>query len=422
VVDTSKAAVEVESFHDGVIEELLVEPGTTVPVGAVLARFGADGAAAPAPAAESATAPAAAPVATPAVAPPAPPEPARSPAAASPVPVHSPLVRREAARLGVDLGQVTGTGRGGTITRDDVHAAAGRAVTTGRPRVSPYARRLAAELGVDLAAVSTPGGAPVRAADVRAAASGTVGTTAPPADRAAAPSPARHAPRDAGLRTGSEAMRATIASLMARSKREIPHYYLSTTVDLGAALAWMRERNRELPVTERLVPAALVLKAVAMSLVRSPELNGFWVDGAFVPGSGIHLGVAVSLRGGGLVAPALHDADQLSVGDLMAAMRDLVQRARAGRLRGSEMTDPTLTVTNLGDQGVESVHGVIYPPQVALVGCGRVVDRPWAVDGMLTVRPVTTITLAADHRATDGFTGARFLNDVDRHLQTPEEL
>jgi pyruvate dehydrogenase E2 component (dihydrolipoamide acetyltransferase) len=217
-------------------------------------------------------------------------------------------------------------------------------------------------------------------------------------------------------------MRATIATLMARSKREIPHYYLSTTVDLAAALTWMRERNRELPVTDRLVPAALVLKAVALALTRSPELNGFWVEDAFVPGSGIHLGVAVSLRGGGLVAPALHDADTLPVTELMAAMRDLVQRARAGRLRGSEMTDPTLTVTNLGDQGVEAVHGVIYPPQVALVGFGRVVDRPWAVDGMLTVRPVATLTLAADHRATDGFTGARFLNDVDRHLQTPEEL
>jgi pyruvate dehydrogenase E2 component (dihydrolipoamide acetyltransferase) len=184
----------------------------------------------------------------------------------------------------------------------------------------------------------------------------------------------------------------------------------------------MQERNRDLPVSERLVSAALLLKATALAARAHPELNGFWVDDAFVPGSGVHLGVAISLRGGGLVAPAVHDADTLTVDQLMAAVRDLVARARAGRLRGSEMSDPTLTVTNLGDRGVETVHGVIYPPQVALVGFGRVVDRPWAVDGMLAVRPVVSLTLAADHRATDGFSGGRMLATVDELLQRPEDL
>ena len=217
-------------------------------------------------------------------------------------------------------------------------------------------------------------------------------------------------------------MRETIGRLMARSKREVPHYYLSTTVDLARATSWMQERNRDLPVSERLVSAALLLKATALAARAHPELNGFWVDDAFVPGPGVHLGVAISLRGGGLVAPAVHDADTLTVDQLMAAVRDLVTRARAGRLRGSEMSDPTLTVTNLGDRGVESVFGVIYPPQVALVGFGRVVDRPWAVDGMLAVRPVVSLTLAADHRATDGFSGARMLATVDELLQRPEDL
>lgn len=217
-------------------------------------------------------------------------------------------------------------------------------------------------------------------------------------------------------------MRETIGRLMARSKREVPHYYLSTTVDLARATSWMQERNRDLPVSERLVSAALLLKATALAARAHPELNGFWVDDAFVPGPGVHLGVAISLRGGGLVAPAVHDADTLTVDQLMAAVRDLVARARAGRLRGSEMSDPTLTVTNLGDRGVESVYGVIYPPQVALVGFGRVVDRPWAVDGMLAVRPVVSLTLAADHRATDGFSGARMLATVDELLQRPEDL
>ena len=106
----------------------------------------------------------------------------------------------------------------------------------------------------------------------------------------------------------------------------------------------------------------------------------------------------------------------------MATMRDLVERTRTGRLRGSELAPPSITVSNLGDQGVESVLGVIYPPQVALVGFGAVVERPWAVDGLLGVRPVVTASLAADHRATDGAIGARFLNRIDRLLQKPEEL
>jgi pyruvate dehydrogenase E2 component (dihydrolipoamide acetyltransferase) len=209
---------------------------------------------------------------------------------------------------------------------------------------------------------------------------------------------------------------------MARSKREIPHYYLTQTIDLQAALAWMGDRNRELPVGQRLLPAAVLLRATALAVRDVPALNGFWVDGGFVPGSGVHLGVAVSLRGGGLVAPAIHDADQLGVVDLMAALKDLALRVRAGTLRGSELSDPTITVTNLGDQGVESVHGVIHPPQVALVGFGQVQCRPWAVDGLIGVRPLVVATLAADHRATDGFTGARLLDRIDRLLQRPEEL
>jgi pyruvate dehydrogenase E2 component (dihydrolipoamide acetyltransferase) len=136
----------------------------------------------------------------------------------------------------------------------------------------------------------------------------------------------------------------------------------------------------------------------------------------------VHLGVAVHVRGGALVAPAIHHTADLSLPEVMAALRDLVTRARAGRLRRAELADPTLTVTDLGDQGVEEVIGVIYPPQVALLGVGRIVERPWAVDGLLGVRPVVRLTLSGDHRATDGATGARFLNAVEERLQHPEEL
>jgi pyruvate dehydrogenase E2 component (dihydrolipoamide acetyltransferase) len=217
-------------------------------------------------------------------------------------------------------------------------------------------------------------------------------------------------------------MRRAIAAAMARSKREIPHYYLAAPVDMRRALGWLAEENRRRPVEERLLPAAPLLKAVALALRQVPELNGFWLDGAFQPSAAVHLGVAIAIRGGGLIAPALHDADRKSVGELMAGLRDLVQRARAGTLRSSEASDPTVTVTNLGDQGVETVFGVIYPPQVALVGLGRIVDRPWAEGGLLGVRPVLTATLAADHRASDGHRGGLFLAALDRLLQEPEKL
>jgi pyruvate dehydrogenase E2 component (dihydrolipoamide acetyltransferase) len=198
---------------------------------------------------------------------------------------------------------------------------------------------------------------------------------------------------------------------------------VATTIDLGAALSWLRTVNDQRPPAERLLPATLLLKATALATRQVPALNGFWdeVDG-FLPSDAVHLGVAVSLRAGGLIAPAIHDADQLTLDELMAALRALVGRVRSGRLRSSEMADPTITVTNLGDQGVDEVHGVIYPPQVALVGFGRIAERPWARDGMLGVRPTVRATLAADHRSSDGLVGARFLATLDRLLQTPEEL
>ncbi len=430
VVDTAKAAIEVETFLAGVISELLVTPGTTVPVGAPLATI--ETAHTPQPAEAT---PAAGPVASGAASPVQPPRPVDTPAPE----VQSPLVRRLAAENGVDLTRVPGTGRDGTITRDDVtRAAAGRPsapVERGRGigpvsprtppptgvRATPYARRLAAELGVELASLSHPGGEPVTAEEVRAAHQAAASSPSPAAS--AAP-PAPEAPTDEAPvnASRSDQMRAAIAALMARSKREIPHYYLSETVDLTRATEWLRERNRSRPVAQRLVPAALLLKATALAATEVPQLNGYWLEDQFRAAAAVHLGVAVSLRGGGLVTPAILDAESLELDDLMAQIKDLVSRSRGGRLRGRELTEGTLTVTNLGEQGVESVYGVIYPPQVALVGYGRIVERPWAVDGLLGVRPVTTVTLSADHRASDAMTGARFLARIEDHLQHPEGL
>jgi pyruvate dehydrogenase E2 component (dihydrolipoamide acetyltransferase) len=218
-------------------------------------------------------------------------------------------------------------------------------------------------------------------------------------------------------------MRKVIAAAMSRSKREIPHYYLAEDIPFRNAASWLAQRNADLPVTQRLLPAALLIKAVALALHRYPEFNGFWRDAGFVPGRGVHPGVAISLREGGLVAPALHDAAALDIGALTRALLDLVKRTRAGSLRSSELSEATITITNLGEQGVGCVYGVIYPPQVALIGFGRIALRPWArTDGGVFAAPLVTASLAGDHRASDGHRGALLLAQLRELLQTPESL
>jgi len=217
-------------------------------------------------------------------------------------------------------------------------------------------------------------------------------------------------------------MRQAIAAAVTRSKREIPHFYLSVTIDLHRALAWLGERNADRPVADRLLPGALFVKAVALALREVPELNGRWEGERAVRSETIHVGIATFLRDGGLVAPALHNTDRQSLDEVMRDLRDLVNRARAGELRSSELSDPTITVTSLGERGVDAVFGVIYPPQVAIVGFGTVAERPWVVNGQVVPRPLVTATLAADHRVTDGHRGGLFLASVDALLQEPTRL
>ena len=276
---------------------------------------------------------------------------------------------------------------------------------TDRLRISPAAKQLAAELRVNTSALkgTGPGGA-ITLDDIRAAAA----------------APTKEPPTVAVDRQAR--MRETIAATMARSKREIPHYYLSTTIDMGRAMAWLKEENLKRPVTDRLLYGVLLIKAVALALRQVPELNALWKENAPVQSADIHVGVAISIRQGGLIAPAIHNTDKQSLGELMGKFQDLVKRTRAGTLRGSELSDPTITVTSLGEQGVDSVFGVIYPPQVALVGFGKVVERPWVVDGQVVARPLVAASLSADHRVTDGHRGAVFLSAVDRLLQEPGQL
>jgi pyruvate dehydrogenase E2 component (dihydrolipoamide acetyltransferase) len=421
VVQTEKSDIEVEIFQNGTIDELVVPEGERVLVGAVLARLTVHEPSA-VPGAPATSIPVPAVVTRPETPPGSTQTGAVSRAATTPAVAHgalveSPLVRHLAERLGVDLTSLPGSGPGGSVTRADVERAgsaleaksARRGHAAGGTPSSPIARRLADELGVDLATISGTGpGGSVIERDVRQA--------------ALAVHPETGTSQETTNEDRQRAMQRAIGALMARSKREIPHYYLSTTIDLSAASSWLEQANLERPVAERLVMATLLFSATARAVKRVPEMNGFFIDGAFTASEAVHLGVAISQRSGGLIAPAIHDAEQLPLDGLMAQVKDLIRRARAGVLRSSEMSDPTLTVTNLGDLGVDSVFGVIYPPQVALVGFGRMRDQPWAQDGMVGVRPCVVATLSADHRVSDGMRGARYLTEIDRLLQDPEKL
>jgi pyruvate dehydrogenase E2 component (dihydrolipoamide acetyltransferase) len=280
----------------------------------------------------------------------------------------SPAARKAAEELKVDLTSVTGTGAGGAITREDVERAAGRGRVT---PPSPLTER-------------------------------------PPA-----------VPVTADRITG---MRSAIAAAMSRSKREIPHVYLSTTIDMTAATTWLASENQNRTVEQRLLPIALLVKAVAKALGDVKGLNGFWTNGAFQASDAVHVGCAIALRDGGLVAPAIHDTDRKDLGTIMRDLLDLTGRARRGTLRSSELSDSTITVTNLGELGVEEAFAVIYPPQVAIVAFGKLMPRAWVVDGKVEPRMMLTATISADHRAVDGRRAGQCLAAIDRQLQMPGQL
>jgi pyruvate dehydrogenase E2 component (dihydrolipoamide acetyltransferase) len=272
--------------------------------------------------------------------------------------------------------------------------------------VSPAARRLAETKGIDLSKVTGTGPAgAITYADIE-----RLAETAVQPEKKKAPT------------LDLAAMRVAIAAAMARSKREIPHYYLQHEVDVTTCEQWLAQKNAALPPDSRLLLAAPALKAVALAARRFPAFNGFYRENKFEPAQAVHIGVAIAIRGGGLAAPALHDTDTLALDELMTRLRDLIQRTRAGRIRGSEMSDPTVTVSSLGERGVEALYGIIYPPQVAIVGFGKATQRPWVVDGAIGPRSVVTVTLSADHRVTDGHAGALFLAEIGKLLQEPDKL
>lgn len=362
-VETEKSDIDIEIWLDGVVAEINVEPNRTVPVGTTLMRIdtGAGEEVADSPV------PSSVPEARPRI------EPTRQPGS-------EPNVRREAP--------------GGVVW------------------ATPLARRLAGDRGIELSDVvgSGPEGA-IRSSDLEQ----VTGQPEPLEGQpdAVVPSPRRR----------SDRMRSAIAVRMARSNAEIPHYRLQRDVDCGPLMEHLSSINESRPVAERIVPAAAFVRAVAIAADRHREFNGSWLDNRFHPGSGVNVSVAISLREGGLVTPTIRHADARGLDETMAAIKAFATAARTGTIR-SQWTDggSSITVTNLGERGADLVHGLISPNEVALVGFGRIVERPWVVHGDVVARPIVTVTLGADHRATDGAVGSRFLNTLANALEEPEQL
>jgi len=345
VVETAKGLIDIECFDEAVVGSLIVQPGTKVPVGAVLAQLLSETAGAPPPAKAAVPTPAAA-----------------APARLSPAPLA--------------------------------------AAPGGRARISPAARRRAHELGVSVEALERAGAGIVHLEDVEHLAA----QAKPPAPDA------------------RDAMRIAIGNAMARSKREIPHYYLADTVDFSTARDWLASYNAKVPVGERILEGLLIVKAVALAAARCSGFNGYCRDGRFEPASAVNVGTAIAVRGGGLVAPALLGADRKDLPALMREFSDLVTRVRSGHMRSGEFTAATITVTALGEEGAELLWPIINPPQVAIVGSGRIALQPWVHEGAVVARPVLSLSLAADHRVTDGRAGSRFLRTIAELLATPAKL
>lgn len=369
VVETQKGAIEIEIFEDGVLDRVLIAIGEKVPVGTPLALVRSG----------------------------------ETPAAAIPPDARAPARREEAVPA---MAPTMETARHDLKRPPSPAAFALPASSQGRPRVSPAARRLAVSRGIEIADLKGSGPCgEIHLRDVEAALAAS----------AAAPTSRR-----AGL--DLDAMRAAIAAAMSRSKREIPHYYLMHTCSLAEAERWLAKTNRRRAPDRRLLMTSLFVKATALAARKHVAFNGFCRDGRFARADAIHVGIAIALRGGGLAAPALHHADTLPLDELMARLRDLVKRMRAGRIRGSEMADPTITVSSLGERGVDALFGVIFPPQVAIVGFGRVARQPLVAGNRVTASAAVTLSLAADHRVSDGHAGALFLAEIAALLQEPDTL
>lgn len=357
-VETQKGIIEVEVFDEGKVDQLLVKEDEKVPVGTVLALID-DGSAA---------------------------------------------TKSEAEKKVESVEEKPEVPASSRSMPEQFHPSP--VIEGDRVKISPLARKIAAENHIDYHILKGTGedGAIVKA-DVE-----KVMTKQPSSDEPKPP-----------IKEQTSGIRTAIAAAMSKSNKEIPHYYLETSIELTKTLEWLQETNKALSVKERILPVAVFIKAIANALKEVPELNASWEDGLQLK-QDINPGLVISLRNGGVVIPAIHNADQQSVSQIMTDLNDIIPRARNLKLRSSELSDATIAITSLGENSSELVYGVIYPPQVALIGIGGIKEEPWAENGMLDVRKVVHVTLAGDHRATDGHIGDNFLKALNNHLQNPQDL
>ena len=383
-VETSKGVIEIEVFEDGIVEKLLVEPETECEVGTPLAIIKSES-------------------------------------------KETIDVKEEVASKEEILEKVETTSPVEEIATINVKVP--EPTMQERIKISPAARKKAQESGVDINVLASKTDGAIHLRDLEDATKEKKATVAQTEDENSVTSTQNiskqykiNQANTNQANINQNGMRKAIAAAMSLSNAEIPHYYLSTSINMTPALDWLEELNSKRSIKERILPAALLIRAIVEALKEVPELNGFYKDNSAQISEAINPGIAITLRKGGLITPALLNAQNMNLDETMQALGDLITRTRAGRLRGSEMTQQSVTITNLGDLGVERVYGVIYPPQVAIVGLGRIVNAPWAEGDTLAVRKVMQATLAGDHRATDGHTGALFLDKLDKLLQRPEGL
>ena len=395
-IETDKVTLEIEAQESGFITNLLLDEGVAAAIGTVIATIGAEdevGQGAPEAAAPAASEPA---PAEEAASPSREPEPAPAATAPAPTPAAapaqvvdrapgerlraSPLVKRLAAEHGIDLNQVAGTGPGGRIINKDIQ---------------PY--------------VSGEKQAPAAAAPAAEAAA------APPASAPAATTTGE----SKGTLVDLARIRRVTGKRMTESKLGIPHYYVTSSVDMTAALEFRSQINATLEASGTKVSVNdLIVKAAALALRDHPDVNTSWENDNLYQHDSIDINIAIAIDGG-LIAPFVPAADGKSLGSIARMTKDLGKRAREGGLTPEEYQGGTFTISNLGMFDVDEFIAVINPPQAAILAVGSVHETPVVKNGKVKVGNVMKVTLSADHRALDGATVATFLQSLKGYLENP---
>ena len=425
-IETDKAVVEFKPTTGGVLRRIIAGEGQAIPVGNLIAVIAApdetlpDDLAAPPPAPQSQTAP------------PPPtndaPPPTTAPAAAAGEVRASPIARRLARERGVDLAAVTGTGPAGRIVEADILAAAEAATAAAiaaRIPASPIARRLAREQGIDLATINGTGpGGRIIEADITAALAQPAPSQPAPSQPAPEPVPAappQPAPPDDATRAELSRMRQTIANVTSASKREAPHFYVASDIDMTAAMSLRREINDELPPAARVSVNDLIVKASALAIGKHPKFNAFYRGDHLQMNPSVNIGIAIALESG-LIIPGIPQCENKTLTQIAAASRDLIDRANNGALQAEEYAGTTYSVSNLGMFDIDSFTAIIFPPHAAILAVGAVKEQPIARNGQLAIAQIMKTTLSVDHRVADGAEAAQFLTEIKRLLEKPVNL